>query len=613
MKRELVFRLAVVAALGFLVFQFGVLPMLKIDTYHIPGKNKDWAKSKLVIEPGKYDVIVAGDEPEAVAAAVSAANSGAKTLLLYESDNPSGAVGRSLAVNMETSNGEKKNPLNKGLAGRMKDSLGELFSVGSYGSMVEDILKAEKNLEVVYSVGFDSPLLDKSSLAGINVSAGSTKKTYFARRFIDATGDGKILAMCGVPSFKGSEDLNLKESFSPVRLNFEISGIRWDEVKKLAGGNNLRFNDVVGKYESKHFNMKVSDVLFASQGKDRVVVTGLKVYGIDPTDEKQLASSYTEAVSEVKNFAMHLSARLKEFKDAKFEKAADAFYIKEKRHFKGEYVLSVNDILENRNFEDKTALCSYPVKADRFTENKEYVIGKPVQYSIPLGCLIPLNVDNVLMVGSKASYSSLAATSAGMTGVNLNEGEAAGIAAVYSIVNSITPREMLSKRDTAWMGEFQLLLKKQGLVMEEFSIENKNTENWAYPALKQLNFLGLITGGSNNDYGFNNEARQEDLAMLLMNGVYRVSKDKYSLEFDSRLRKYLLKDRLTKEKAGEILLSLHGVKIDGGKYFQGAVDKGFINNVASLNMRDRDVLLMEDVYYLASLNIRLYTGKNIGE
>ena len=110
---------------------------------------------------------------------------------------------------------------------------------------------------------------------------------------------------------------------------------------------------------------------------------------------------------EIKNFIDYLKSEFKELRNAELYKVADSFYIRESKHFMGEHLLSVNEVLESKSSALDVAVGSYPVDAGKFAGYSSYIVGKPYQYGVPLGCIIPLEVDNLLMVGGKISYSSL--------------------------------------------------------------------------------------------------------------------------------------------------------------------------------------------------------------
>ena len=131
------------------------------------------------------------------------------------------------------------------------------------------------------------------------------------------------------------------------------------------------------------------------------------------------------------------------FENCSFKAGASEFYIPEYRHFEGRYTLTVEDILENRDFPTKVVMAQGAIDGEKFvsaniSEEYTYILGNPVVYSIPLECFITKNYDNMLMVGKKASFTSLASTSAGRMAVSITSGEAMGITAAYCYLNDLT-------------------------------------------------------------------------------------------------------------------------------------------------------------------------------
>ena len=155
--------------------------------------------------------------------------------------------------------------------------------------------------------------------------------------------------------------------------------------------------------------------------------------------------------------------------------------------------------MENRDQWDKIAIGSYPVDVQpTLTQTYGTVVGAPDRYGVPFRCLIPLEVDNLLVVGRSASYTSLAAGSARVIPLGMAEGEAAGVAAAYSIRNNVDFRTM--SKDADIIKQIQNTLKLQGAYLEDFYLPEPVMSHWAYPGVKVLRSLGILDGGYTNDY-----------------------------------------------------------------------------------------------------------------
>lgn len=612
MRKDLIIRLLIIGCLGVLVFQFGVKPLFQKEYYIEARKMYSWAEGKLTKEDGIYDVVVVGAEPEGISAAISAARLGAKTLLMAEDGNISTSLAKNLYLDFEVQKDSQGNVLNRGIFSELYSKLGNNFSISDYNNIINKLVDREKNnLEIVYGTKVKSVVMENSKLTALNADVSGKNEIYKGKRFIDATRNGTVLEKCKVPYTVGSQDLNMKGFFAPLKLSFIVEGVKWNDIKALTDKKNTQFYKEIQKYKPGYINAQISDFKAVNQGDGRVLILGLEIANVDVTDASAVSAAYKEAAKEAADFSAYIISRFQEFKKARLLKIADEFYIPENRHYSGEYTLTVNELLENKDFDNKIAMGSSPVEAGKFAGGKHFIVGKPEKYGIPLGTMIPAAADNILMVGSKISYSSLASSGAGNICTSIATGEAAGAVAVYSLTRGMTPREISREKDIDKRQELQKILKRQGMYLPEFKITPKNTTHWSYASVRQLNSLGLLAGGPDNDFNFDAPAKQEDMAILLLNGIYRVSQESYTLELDSRLRPYFVKDKLTRDKAAEILVKMHTGRKDIQQPFKTASEAGYIDQVMQLRLKGKQQLTMDDVYYLAAYNIKLYTKKDI--
>jgi hypothetical protein len=302
----------------------------------------------------------------------------------------------------------------------------------------------------------------------------------------------------------------------------------------------------------------------------------------------------------------YLKTALVAFKDCTYKGSPVGFFIPEYRHFEGRYKLTVADIFENRDFKDKVGLSSEAVDAGKFVNKDiEYIVVKPNVYAIPLGSIIPANLKNVLMTGAKASFSSLAATSAGSLPARITIGESAGYVSAYSFINNITPAE-ISKGTDKELRTFRGYINRGGIILDDFSesllipkTENKLNEHWAYPYIKTLAEYGLIAGGNENDFKLDYKSSQELFAVLLKNAVIKLEPQLYDLDFDRAVKLYELKEPLTGEMAATIILEVLSISYEKGKALDTLKKKG----VLPAGLTDRLVydgpVTMDAVYGLA--------------
>ena len=218
------------------------------------------------------------------------------------------------------------------------------------------------------------------------------------------------------------------------------------------------------------------------------------------------------------------------FEDVQLAGTASQLYIRESRHIIGEYQLTIDDVLENRDQWDKIAIVAYPADIQP-TAGQTYgtVIGSPDRYAIPFRSIVPLEVENMLVIGRSASYTSLAAGSARVIPVGMAEGEAAGVASAYSLNNAISFRDMSA--DEAAIADVQKTLKKQGAYLDDFEVHEAFMDHWAYPGVKEIRSLGLLDGGYSNDYRLDEPMGKWRLQNMINNSLKKTGR-KFALVED---------------------------------------------------------------------------------
>ncbi|NLO38703.1 MAG: FAD-dependent oxidoreductase [Ruminiclostridium sp.] len=578
MKKGNFTRNVVIVVLFFLTFWFGIRPI-------ITGEEFERKTRKAVGPAGKnqYALVVFGTEPEGVAAALSASRMGLKTLLVTEDLDPGGIIKSALVTYTSPDyaiiNGEKKR-LTNGIYTEFFGETGSNFSIEDYISTTKKKLQREPNLKVIYDAGILSVQMNDNLLEGVNIYGDGETQYVEASVFIDATEDGTLLSLCNVPCFQGSGDINVPDSYMPVEYNFIISDVNWQDIESIRKGRQIMddFQSVLKQYQKNSPKIRISNLKFIGQPGDDIVISGIRMHGANVNDPEKMEEDFNAALKEAQMLTVFLQVVFVPFENCTFRTGPSQFYIPENRHYEGRYRLKVEDILENRDFPDKVVMASAPVDAEKFvsaqmSEEYSYIMGNPTVYSIPLGCFISKNLDNLLMVGKKASFSSLASTSAGRMSVNITAGEAMGVTAAWCYLNDMTPAELM-KAPEQDMKEYQGLLKRAGLILEDFDIPNPNADHWAWNSIKVLTEYGLVAGGMNNDYLLNVESNEEHLTTLLINLMVKAAPQKYSLEFDSRLSAFRNENILTGEKAAEILLKAADIPYTQGNAFQTAKDKG---------------------------------------
>jgi hypothetical protein len=104
--------------------------------------------------------------------------------------------------------------------------------------------------------------------------------------------------------------------------------------------------------------------------------------------------------------------------------------IRESRRWIGEYVLTGEDVLEGRRFEDEIALATWPMELRETAKGPKLRFPKDnLPAGIPLRCLKPAGIDRLFVAGRCISADHEAQASIRVMGTCFASGEAAGKAA----------------------------------------------------------------------------------------------------------------------------------------------------------------------------------------
>ncbi len=571
MKRERLIKIIIVALLIFVTFWFGLKPIF------LGTQERQIKVQQGNFEKNEYATIVIGSEPEGIASALAAARAGLKTLLITEDEDLGSYLKQSMIAHMDVKPGfitKKTVMLNKGIYEEIFGKFTIGFNAEEYEESIRKLVEHEKNLDIVYGGMLLEAELDEDVLKGILVQQNDGNQYYQGHNFIDATQDGKLLVLCKTPYFKGSKDLGLPGYYAPLEFNFRVTGVDVGALKKSRKTTDLfdAFQLALKSYEKINADTKLISPSFVIQNDNDVVITGLKVYGVDVEDEQAMTEAFKAAEEEARMLTAFIKTVLVAFKDCEYKESPQGFFIPEYRHFEGHYRLTVSDILDNKDFPNKVALSAAPVDAGKYVDQiVEYIVTKPIVYAIPLECLIPSNLDNVLMIGAKGSYTSLAATSAGTLPTQMTIGESAGLISAYSFINGLSPADML-KLTNEQQKALKAYIKKAGIELSDFSeshfipgTNDKLMDHWAYPYVKILGEYGLIAGGTDNNFRLDYRTSQDVMAVLIKNMILKMAPDSYHLNLDQALKAYEVKTELLGETAAAMVLETLSVPYQQGK------------------------------------------------
>ncbi|MCL4372396.1 FAD-dependent oxidoreductase [Candidatus Marsarchaeota archaeon] len=435
-----------------------------------------------------YDVVVCGGGPAGIGAAFSAANMGLKTAIIERHFMLGGnwTNGYVLSVlGMYTYDGE-----NKIVGGIADEVVAELKknggTEGQAGNFVPfrpdemkltlDTLAKKKGITVYYGSLVKSTKKDGNRISSVYVS-GKSNTEVKGKFFIDSTGDADIAFYSGAKIMSGMENSGIHQQATlPFRIGnineeriilFAIEHQNFISVKVNEKGRLERFRvlpDFVKLAKEKYWlylPYANAEFMFNTSKKGEFVCNATHVNIDDFTDGNQMAKAIEDAREQIISSIEFFTKEVSGFEDAYLIDSAPSIGLRETRRAVGEYVLKMDDVLNNARFEDAIARCGHPIEVHDPNKGVIYTHlkgGDGSFYDVPYRSIVVKGIDNLFAIGRCLSAEFYAQASARVTGTAMAMGQAAASAAKIAIDKELKAKDVPIK-------ELQELLKKNGAIL----------------------------------------------------------------------------------------------------------------------------------------------------
>ncbi|GIP39242.1 hypothetical protein J31TS4_25220 [Paenibacillus sp. J31TS4] len=597
------------------------------------GPRQELEKVQSVSKPAdRYDVIVVGTDPEGVAAAVSAARNGQKTLLVDsgERDILGGLMTlgwlNSIDLNYDVENkstipGVKDPILNKGIFTEWYAMVeGDSFDVNTAANAFHKLVKNEKNIDVLMKTKSIDPVVKKgaedSVVEGVVLTMpDGSKLNVKAGAVIDATQDADFADAAGVSFTHGREDLGDSKSRMAVTAVFRLKGVTdevWKQVRKrLSEDNNPNTDSSAmsawGYVEMKDYpsvnpqRAKMRGLNIGRQLDDTILINALQIFGVDAFDKKSREEAFDIANKELPSILAHMKKLYPEFAGLELDGVAPELYVRESRHMQGLYRLTILDVLENRDQWDRIAFGSYAVDIQRTSPSDNgAVVLEPRRYAVPFRSIVPQKVDNLLVVGRSASYDTLPHGSARVIPTGMAEAESAGAAVKVAKDLKQTFRQLAENKDG--IKQLQDLVNSKGMDLKPYTAKvQPYQQHKAYPGLKAAVYLGIATGGYNNDFKLDDPSNpqryvnQLNIAKRVYPSAFKGDPAQSLAGMDENAK---TKSALTLQQAAYTIAKAAGLTVTADKAAAELESKGLVTKATLDLIADKQNLTNGDTYLL---------------
>lgn len=306
-------------------------------------------------------------------------------------------------------------------------------------------------------------------LATIIAYNKSGRQELSARQFIDCTGDADIAFRAGVPYESGREEDGLNQSaslrFVAGNVDLEALAARVAELTDrpceapLVQMGFSKGHTVAPKIEAIVDQAAEEGVFTPEEGgyvqffsipgrPGEVAFNCPRVTYVNGAKTEDLTKVQIEGRRIIPKIMEFSRRYLAGFNNAYIVTTAPLPGIRESRRIVGEYVLQAEDCLQPTRFDDRIAKSCYPIDVHNPKGVGVTLKGLPrgEYHDIPYRCLVPLEVDDLLVAGRciSATFDAQAAIRIEPTCRAL--GEAAGVAAALCMEGNCTPRELAAEK-----------------------------------------------------------------------------------------------------------------------------------------------------------------------
>ncbi|MBC7648630.1 MAG: FAD-dependent oxidoreductase [Vitreoscilla sp.] len=424
------------------------------------------ADSSAILEParalhvyGEFDVVVVGGGPAGLAASVSAARHGARVLLVERYGFLGGMGTAGGVTNFAGLYGRKNGEMQQVVHGVVDELLERMAALGGLNDPQDgmqgrirvqsydisslkcaaDQMLVASGVKILFHAWAAAVVMQGPEIQALVVETKSGRLAIRATRFIDCSGDADVAHFAGVPYELGD---GRGSGLYPTTM-FRVGHV--DAARALPAVGDFKAintwmaqvqHDNPGKYPFPREGAILRPQKNPSEWRANVTqIANAQGKAMDATDAQQLSEGELEGRRQISSYFRFLRDEIPGFADASIIDIAAQIGVRETRRIQGEYVLTGDDILASRRFDDAIGINAWPMELHaegridwQFPHNWDSASGR-VYNDLPWRMLVPHQVNNLLVAGRCASMTHEGQSAARVSGACFVMGQAAGTAA----------------------------------------------------------------------------------------------------------------------------------------------------------------------------------------
>jgi glycine/D-amino acid oxidase-like deaminating enzyme len=450
------------------------------------------------------DVLVVGGGPAGLGAALGAASAGAAVILVERYGFLGGNATAALVMPLMSFHTQRGRPAPADASMLLPPDHGPGDSVvaGALQRLLERLMAAGGAVAPSQQTGFVVPfdpeifklvaleMLDEAGVQilfhafatdvigdrrpeGVIFETKSGPLVIKAQVVVDCTGDGDIAARAGAPFEVGRES---DHQVQPMTLMFRMVELERAAFAAYVKAHPEQWRGVHGLWDliaaataAGELDLPREDILFFATPHEREVsVNSTRVTGVLGTDVWDLTYAEWQSRRQLRQVAAFLQRYVPGFERAYVAQSGVHVGVRETRRIIGDYQLTAGDVLEARKFDDVIARGAYPIDIHNPTGSGTILKRLPPgeAYDIPLRCLLPRGVDQLVLAGRCISGTHEAHSSYRVMPISVATGQAAGVCAALAARARGTPRDIP-------VTDVQAELRRQGANLDGRSTDRR--------------------------------------------------------------------------------------------------------------------------------------------
>jgi ribulose 1,5-bisphosphate synthetase/thiazole synthase len=416
--------------------------------------------------PYKPDVLVVGGGPAGIGAALGAAARGANTLLIEHHAFFGGVAAWCLGmpINQMRPGSKSRSEVHELVLEKLQAYGDQAVRVGQHQLWcnvdylkvaVLDALDQVGCKYLVHTRAIDA-VVAGDRITGVVVATKRGPAVISAKAIVDCTGDADVAYYAGAETMKELGNL------SPITLCLNLTNVTREQVRKAS------MREVARKAKKKYPLIPNGWGLGKVSNASSFYINhaGTRDLGqFDATDPVQR----TQAECQSRRQVLQMALAMREFggeelKDIELIGTGTQVGVRETRRVKGPYVLTEQDALIGRKFDDVIAWRS------GFLDIGFVRLSKMKIHDVPYRSILPVKLEGLLMAGRCISATHVAASAGKSMGNCVATGHAAGLAAAMSARKACMPRELK-------VADLQDALRADGVDLDRSGDEQKDLVN----------------------------------------------------------------------------------------------------------------------------------------